>query len=50
MAQPAKKESQLSPVGHKMIGDTLETPILQCDLFKEIQTSQRRRLVAEDRA
>ena len=37
MAQPTMKESQLSPVGHAMIGDTLGTPILQCDLLKEIQ-------------
>ena len=38
MTQPTKKESQLSPVGHAMIGDTLRTPILQCDLLEEIQT------------
>ncbi len=38
MAQPKKKESQLSPVGHAMIGDTLGTPILQCDLLEEIQS------------
>ena len=37
MAQPKKKELQLSPVGHAMIGDTLGTPILQCDLLEEIQ-------------
>jgi len=38
MAQPKKKESQLSPVGHTMIGDTLGTLILQCDLLEEIQS------------
>jgi quercetin dioxygenase-like cupin family protein len=37
MAQPQKKESQISLVGHAMIGDTLGTPILQCDLLEEIQ-------------
>ena len=37
MAQPMKKELQMSPVGHAMIGETLGTPILQCDLFEEIQ-------------
>jgi quercetin dioxygenase-like cupin family protein len=37
MAQPQKKELQISPVGHAMIGDTLGTPILQCDLLEEIQ-------------
>ena len=31
MAQPMKKESQ--PVGHAMIGDTLDMPVLQCDLL-----------------
>jgi quercetin dioxygenase-like cupin family protein len=36
MAQPMKKESQ--PVGHALIGDTLDTPILQCDLLEEIQS------------
>ena len=36
MAQPMKKESQ--PVGHAMIGETLDTPILQCDLLEEIQS------------
>lgn len=36
MAQPVKKESQ--PVGHAMIGETLDTPILQCDLLEEIQS------------
>ena len=38
MAQPEKKESQASPVGHAMIGDTLAIPILQCDLAEEIQS------------
>ena len=37
MAQPQKKELQISPVGHAMIGNTLGTPILQCDLLEEIQ-------------
>jgi quercetin dioxygenase-like cupin family protein len=37
MAQPRKKELQITPVGHAMIGDTLGTPILQCDLLEEIQ-------------
>jgi hypothetical protein len=37
MAQPQKKELQITPVGHAMIGDTLGTPILQCDLLEEIQ-------------
>lgn len=37
MAQPTKKGSTLNPVGHEMIGDTLGTPILQCDLLKEIE-------------
>jgi quercetin dioxygenase-like cupin family protein len=37
MAQPQKKELQISLVGHAMIGDTLGTPILQCDLLEEIQ-------------
>ena len=36
MAQPMKKESQ--PVGHALIGETLDTPILQCDLLEEIQS------------
>jgi quercetin dioxygenase-like cupin family protein len=38
MAQPNKKESQASPVGHAMIGDTLNISILQCDLLEEIQS------------
>src|ERR1700730_7693713 len=37
MAQPQKQELEISLVGHAMIGDTLGTPILQCDLLKEIQ-------------
>jgi len=37
MAQPQKQELQTSLVGHAMIGDTLGTPILQCDLLEEIQ-------------
>jgi len=36
MAQPMRKGSQ--PVGHAMIGETLDTPILQCDLLEEIQS------------
>ena len=38
MAQPKKKGSQASPVGHAMIGDTLGISILQCDLAEEIQS------------
>ena len=38
MPQPKKKESQASPVGHAMIGDTLGISILQCDLLEEIQS------------
>ena len=37
MAQPKKKESQPRSVGHAMIGDTLNTSIIQCDLLEEIQ-------------
>lgn len=37
MAEPQRKESQELLVGHAMIGDTLSTPILQCDLLKEIE-------------
>jgi quercetin dioxygenase-like cupin family protein len=37
MAQSTKKASQLSRVGHAMIGDTLGIPILQCNLLEEIQ-------------
>jgi quercetin dioxygenase-like cupin family protein len=38
MTQRTKKGSQLSPVGHEMIGDTLGTPILQCGLLQEIES------------
>jgi quercetin dioxygenase-like cupin family protein len=38
MIEPQNKESQPSPVGHAMIADTLGTPILQFDLFQEIQS------------
>jgi quercetin dioxygenase-like cupin family protein len=38
MAQPQKKGTQMSPVGHAMIGDTLDTPVLQCDLAAEIES------------
>ena len=38
MAQPTKKESTLKPVGHEMIGATLGTPILQCDLLHEMES------------
>jgi quercetin dioxygenase-like cupin family protein len=41
MAQPKKKESQMSPVGHAMIGGTLGIPILQCDLLEEIQNLRK---------
>lgn len=37
MIQPQEKDSQPSLVGHAMIADTLGTPILQFDLFQEIQ-------------
>jgi len=37
MAQPKRKKSQPRSVGHAMIGDTLGTPILQCDLLGGIQ-------------
>jgi len=37
MAQPKEKKSQPRFVGHAMIGNTLGTPIIQCDLFEEIQ-------------
>src|ERR1700691_5298223 len=36
MAQPMKEKSQ--PVGHALIGETLDTPILQCDLLDKIQS------------
>jgi quercetin dioxygenase-like cupin family protein len=38
MAQPKKEGSQMSPVGHAMTGDTLDTPVLQCDLAAEIES------------
>jgi hypothetical protein len=47
MTQPKKKESQPRSVGHAMIGDTLNTPIIQCNIFEEIQ---RGRLAAGNRA
>jgi len=37
MTTPKMKESQRRSVGHAMIGDTLDTPILQCNLLEEIQ-------------
>src|ERR1017187_4808426 len=37
MAEPKMKEAQPRSVGHAMIGETLATPILQCDLLEEIQ-------------
>jgi quercetin dioxygenase-like cupin family protein len=37
MAQTKNKESKPRSVGHAMIGDTLSTPIIQCDLLEEIQ-------------
>jgi quercetin dioxygenase-like cupin family protein len=38
MMQPQEKESHPISVGHAMIADTLGTPILQFDLFQEIQS------------
>jgi quercetin dioxygenase-like cupin family protein len=38
MVQPKMKESEPSPVGHAMIGDTLGVPILQCDLVETIES------------
>jgi quercetin dioxygenase-like cupin family protein len=38
MAQQTKRGSQLSPVGHEMIGNTLGIPILQCNLPEEIES------------
>ena len=32
------KEAQPQAVGHAMIGDTLSTPILQCNLLEEIES------------
>ena len=37
MAEPKMKEAQLQAVGHAMIGDTLSTQILQCNLLEEIE-------------
>jgi quercetin dioxygenase-like cupin family protein len=37
MIQHQEKDSQPSSVGHAMIADTLGTPILQFDLFQEVQ-------------
>jgi quercetin dioxygenase-like cupin family protein len=37
MPEPKMKESQPRSVGHAMIGDSLGTPILQCNLTEEIQ-------------
>jgi quercetin dioxygenase-like cupin family protein len=41
MAEPKMKESQPHSVGHAMIGDTLSTPILQCNLDEEIENLHR---------
>ncbi len=41
MSQPDKKESRPGAVGHAMIGDTLGAPILQCDLFGEIENLRK---------
>jgi len=37
MAESNAKESSNRSVGHAMIGDTLDTPIFQCDLTAEIE-------------
>jgi len=37
MAEPKMQESQPHSVGHAAIGDTLVTPILECNLLEEIQ-------------
>jgi quercetin dioxygenase-like cupin family protein len=37
MAEPKMKEIQPHAVGHAMIGDTLSTPIFQCNLLEEIE-------------
>jgi quercetin dioxygenase-like cupin family protein len=37
VAEPKMKESSSQPVGHAAIGDTLATPILECNLLEEIQ-------------
>ncbi len=44
MAQPKKKESQASPVGHAMIGDTLGISILQCDLLRKYKAYTKKPL------
>jgi quercetin dioxygenase-like cupin family protein len=41
MAQPQKKVSLPSPVGHAMTADTLSKTVLQLDLFKEIRSLQK---------
>jgi quercetin dioxygenase-like cupin family protein len=41
MAEPKRQESQPHAVGHAMIGDTLDVPVLQCDLLEEIQNLQK---------
>lgn len=38
MIPPQEKEAQAGSVGHSMIADTLGTPILQFNLFQEIQS------------
>jgi len=37
MTQLKRKGSKPRSVGHAMIGDTLSTPIIQCNLLEEIQ-------------
>jgi quercetin dioxygenase-like cupin family protein len=37
MAEPKMKESQSRAVGHAAIGESLDTPIFQCNLLEEIQ-------------
>jgi quercetin dioxygenase-like cupin family protein len=41
VAEPKRQESQARAVGHAMIGDTLDVPVLQCDLFEEIRNLQK---------
>ena len=38
MPEPKRQESQPHAVGHAMIGDTLDVPVLQCDLLEEIRS------------
>jgi quercetin dioxygenase-like cupin family protein len=38
MAEPKMKEAASRSVGHEAIGDTLVTPILECNLPEEIQS------------